>query len=171
MAERVGFKLGWGCLVFYPFFYCVGLWQIAGAPTRTRRRLCSRCSCSCSSVDGCSRAERILQKFHFKRDPHAKAFGILDPRPLSGGGKHVLTGGFWGLSRHVNYLGEITMATALALVLGYPFALAPWLYPCLLRRAASSEQRDDDKRCAERYGALWEEYCRRVPYRIIPFLY
>ena len=32
MAERVGFKLGLGCLVFYPFFYCVGLWTLAEAP-------------------------------------------------------------------------------------------------------------------------------------------
>ena len=25
-AERVGFKLGWGCLTFYPYFYAIGLW-------------------------------------------------------------------------------------------------------------------------------------------------
>src|SRR5262249_39159128 len=31
-AERVGFKLGWGCLVFYPFFYPVGLWSVADRP-------------------------------------------------------------------------------------------------------------------------------------------
>src|SRR6185312_7167350 len=31
-AERVGFKLGWGCLVFYPFFYAVGLWAVADRP-------------------------------------------------------------------------------------------------------------------------------------------
>ena len=34
MAERVGFKLGWGCLVFYPFFYPVGLWATAHLPLR-----------------------------------------------------------------------------------------------------------------------------------------
>ena len=32
MAERVGFKLGWGCLVFYPFFYPIGLWALADHP-------------------------------------------------------------------------------------------------------------------------------------------
>ena len=32
MAERVGFKLGWGCLVFYPFFYPIGLWAVAELP-------------------------------------------------------------------------------------------------------------------------------------------
>jgi len=171
MAERVGFKLGWGCLVFYPFFYCVGLWQIAGRPNpHTPAWLLALLVLMFFSGWVLSRGAN-LQKFHFKRDPNAKAFGILDPRPLSGGGKHVLTGGFWGLSRHVNYLGEITMATALALVLGYPFALAPWLYPAYYVALLIPRQIDDDRRCAERYGALWEEYCRRVPYRIIPFLY
>src|SRR5207344_3302534 len=32
IAERVGFKLGWGCFVFYPFFYAVGLWTTAELP-------------------------------------------------------------------------------------------------------------------------------------------
>ena len=31
-------------------------------------------------------------------------------------------------------------------------------------------QLDDDARCAAKYGALWDEYCRRVPYRIIPWI-
>ncbi len=31
-AECVGFKLGWGCLVFYPFFYGIGLWSDAAYP-------------------------------------------------------------------------------------------------------------------------------------------
>jgi hypothetical protein len=30
-AERLGFKLVWGCLCFYPHFYCVGVWAIVGA--------------------------------------------------------------------------------------------------------------------------------------------
>ncbi len=39
-AERVGFKLGWGCLVFYPFFYCIGLWATAGAPQSAHAEAC-----------------------------------------------------------------------------------------------------------------------------------
>jgi hypothetical protein len=30
---------------------------------------------------------------------------------------------------------------------------------------------DDDKRCAQKYGPLWTEYLKRVPKRIIPFIY
>ena len=30
-AEKIGFKLLWGCLVFYPFFYPIGVFAIANA--------------------------------------------------------------------------------------------------------------------------------------------
>jgi protein-S-isoprenylcysteine O-methyltransferase Ste14 len=171
MAERVGFKLGWGCLVFYPFFYPVGLWALAEAPNpHTSTFALVLFALMFFSGWMLSRGAN-LQKFHFKRDPTAKAFGVLDPRAISGGGRHVLSGGFWGLSRHINYLGEILMACALALSLGYPFALAPWLYPLYYVALLLPRQADDDRRCAERYGELWTEYCRRVPWRIVPYVY
>jgi len=171
MAERVGFKIGWGCLVFYPAFYCVGLWALAEAPNpHVSVAYLGFAVLLFFSGWVLSRGAN-LQKFQFKRDPHAKAFGVLEPRPLSGGGKHVLTGGFWGLSRHINYLGEILMASALALVLGYPLSPAPWLYPLYYVFLLVPRQAADDRRCAERYGPLWAEYCRRVPHRIIPFVY
>jgi len=31
-AERVGFKLGWGCIAFYPFFYAIPLWSTVALP-------------------------------------------------------------------------------------------------------------------------------------------
>jgi delta14-sterol reductase len=171
MAERVGFKLGWGCLVFYPFFYCVGLWALADASNpHTPTPILAFFVLVFFSGWVLSRGAN-LQKFRFKRDPHAKAFGILDPRPISAGELHVLTGGFWGLSRHVNYLGEILMATGLTLVLGYPLALAAWLYPLYYVALLVPRQAADDARCAARYGELWKAYCRRVPYRIVPFIY
>jgi protein-S-isoprenylcysteine O-methyltransferase Ste14 len=171
MAERVGFKLGWGCLVFYPFFYCVGLWTIAEAPSAHTPALSVALYVLMFFSGWTLSRGANLQKFRFKRDPQAKAFGILDPRPLTDGTRYVLTGGFWGISRHVNYLGEIVMATALALVLGYPAAVAPWLYPLYYVALLVPRQRDDDARCAARYGALWDEYRRRVPYRIVPYVY
>ena len=62
VAERVGFKLGWGCLVFYPFFYCVGLWFAADRenPHTSRGVLIVAQRC-CSSRAGC-RARRRCGK-------------------------------------------------------------------------------------------------------------
>jgi protein-S-isoprenylcysteine O-methyltransferase Ste14 len=171
MAERVGFKLGWGCLVFYPFFYPVGLWVVADRPDpHTPVPLLAVYALVFWSGWALARGAN-LQKFQFKRDRNAKAFGLLAPRAISGDGKHVLASGFWGLSRHINYLGEILMASGLTLSLGYPLALGPWLYPLYYVALLVPRQIDDDRRCAEKYGPLWEEYCRRVPSRIIPGIY
>jgi delta14-sterol reductase len=171
MAERVGFKLGWGCLVFYPFFYPVGLWALADRPDpHTPLPLLALVVLVFFSGWVLARGAN-LQKFQFKRDPQAKAFGRLEPRTISGHGKHVLAGGFWGLSRHINYLGEILMATALALSLGHPLELAPWLYPLYYIALLVPRQVYDDRRCAENYGPLWDEYRRRVPSRILPGIY
>jgi Delta14-sterol reductase len=171
MAERVGGKLGWGCLVFYPFFYPVGLWAVADRPDpHTPIPLLALYALTFFAGWTLARGAN-LQKFWFKRDPTAKAFGVLEPRAISGGGKQVLAGGFWGLSRHINYLGEIGMATGLTLCLGYPLAFAPWLYPLYYVVLLVPRQIDDDRRCAEKYGPLWEEYRRRVPSRIIPGIY
>ncbi len=171
VAERVGFKLGWGCLVFYPFFYAVGLWTTADLPNpHTPVPLLVLAALCFFSGWVLSRGAN-LQKFQFKRDPTRRAFGRLDPRAISDGGKHVLSGGFWGLSRHINYLGEILMAVGLTLSLGHPTTFAPWLYPLYYVALLLPRQADDDRRCAERYGPLWVEYCRRVPWRVIPYVY
>jgi protein-S-isoprenylcysteine O-methyltransferase Ste14 len=171
MAERVGFKLGWGCLVFYPFFYCVGLWTTAelGDPDLPGWLLAVFALVFFSGWVLARGAN--LQKFQFKQNPDRPAFGFLDQGKLSDGTRNVMTGGFWGLSRHVNYLGEILMASGLALVLGHPAVPGPWLYPLYYVALLVPRQADDDRRCAERYGELWQEYCRRVPWRIIPWVY
>jgi protein-S-isoprenylcysteine O-methyltransferase Ste14 len=93
------------------------------------------------------------------------------PETLEQGDKKLLVSGFWGLSRHINYLGEILMATALALALGHPSALGPWLYPLYYVALLFPRQHDDDRRCAAKYGPLWTAYTRRVRWRIIPGIY
>ena len=96
---------------------------------------------------------------------------VIAPVAVTGGGKQLLCSGFWRLSRHINYLGEILMAVGLTLALGWPRVPWPWLYPLYYVVLLLPRQHCDDQRCAAKYGALWSEYCRRVPYRIIPFIY
>jgi delta14-sterol reductase len=170
-AERVGFKLGWGCLVFYPFFYGVGLWSVADRPNpHTPTPLLVAYGALFFTGWALSRGAN-LQKFAFKTSPDEKAFGLFAPEVVEKDGRRLLCSGFWRISRHVNYLGEIVMATALALALGFPTAIAPWLYPLYYVALLFPRERDDDRRCREKYGALWDQYCERVPYRIIPGIY
>jgi len=170
-AERVGFKLGWGCLVFYPFFYGVGLWSVADRPSpHTPLPLLVLYGLVFFCGWALSRGAN-LQKFLFKTRPEARLFGFIAPRTVSGGGKQLLCSGFWSVSRHVNYLGEILMALGLTLSLGYPGAIGPWLYPLYYVALLAPRERDDHRRCQAKYGPVWDEYCRAVPYRIIPWVY
>lgn len=167
VAERVGFKLTWGCLVFYPYFYGVGLWGLSEAPNPQRAWLLPVSAVIFFTGWMFARGAN-MQKYWFKRDPHKKAFGFMEPVALEG---RVLVSGFWGLSRHVNYLGELLMATGLALSLGHPGAWEPWLYPLYYVLLLFPRQWDDDRRCAKKYGPLWDAYVQRVKWRIIPFVY
>jgi protein-S-isoprenylcysteine O-methyltransferase Ste14 len=170
-AERVGFKLGWGCLVFYPYFYGVGLWSVADLPS-PHAPAWSLALSAIVFFAGWSLARGAnMQKYAFKRDPRAKFLGVLAPEVVTDGEKSLLVSGFWRVSRHVNYLGEILMATGLTLALGYPTVLTTWLYPLYYVALLVPRQRDDDRRCAAKYGPLWNEYVARVPYRIVPGIY
>ncbi|MFO0750689.1 MAG: DUF1295 domain-containing protein [Myxococcota bacterium] len=171
VAERVGFKLGWRCFTFYPFFYAVGLWAVADRPDpRMPAPLLVVCGLVFVAGWGLSRGAN-LQKFTFKTRPTAKAFGLLAPQTISDGAHTLLCSGFWRLSRHVNYLGEILMAVGLTLALGWPLDPLPWLYPVYYVALLFPRQADDDRRCAAKYGALWQEYRRRVRWRIVPGIY
>jgi delta14-sterol reductase len=170
-AERVGFKLGWGCFTFYPFFYCVGLWSAARFPDPHAPTWLLALAVVVFFTGWASSRGANLQKFSFKTRPQAKAFGLLAPETLSDGEHTLLVSGFWGVSRHVNYLGEILMATGLTLALGRPGDPWPWLYPLYYVALLVPRERDDDRRCAAKYGALWDAYKKRVPWRIVPFVY
>ena len=170
-AERVGFKLGFGCLTFYPYFYAVGLWATADrpsphAPTWLLALAVVSFFCGWMFARGAN-----MQKFFFKLDPRHTFLGIFAPQVVGDGERALLCSGFWGIARHVNYLGELLMATGLALALGWPTAIGPWLYPLYYLALLVPRERDDHRRCATKYGALWDEYCRRVRWRIVPFIY
>ena len=111
-----------------------------------------------------------MQKYFFKKDPNRSFIGI-EPESITDGDKRLLVNGFWGLSRHINYLGEILMATGIVLCTGHYALIWPWLYPLYYVVLLGTRERDDDRRCANKYGPLWDEYRRRVPYRIIPRVY
>jgi len=170
-AERVGFKLGWGCLCFYPFFYAIGLWSVADAPNPQVPVALQVASVIVFFLGWCLARGANMQKYTFKRDPSAKFLGLIAPEVLSDGTHKLLANGFWGVSRHVNYLGEFLMATGLALALGYPGSIGPWLYPLYYVALLVPRQIDDDRRCALKYKALWDDYVKRVPYRIVPGVY
>ncbi|MEP6844815.1 MAG: DUF1295 domain-containing protein [Panacibacter sp.] len=169
-AERVGFKLGWGCIAFYPFFYAIPLWATVDLPGSDASPAWLIFSAIVFFGGWALSRGANLQKYHFKKDPNKVFLGIT-LKTIADNNHTLLVNGFWGLSRHINYLGEILMATGLVLSTGYAQLIWPWLYPLYYVALLFPRQADDDKRCALKYGALWNAYKKKVPYRIIPFIY
>jgi delta14-sterol reductase len=170
-AERVGFKLGWGCLTFYPYFYAVGLWALADLPNPHASALLGAAAAIVFFAGWVLARGANMQKYTFKRAPERAFLGVLVPETLTDGTHTLLCSGFWGVARHINYLGEILMASGIALALGYPSSPWPWLYPLYYVALLFPRERDDDRRCAAKYGELWARYRERVPWRIIPGVY
>jgi len=170
IAERVGFKLGFGCLAFYPYFYSVSLWFTAdlpnpGIPVWVTVLFGALFLCGWVLTRGAN-----MQKFYFKTKPGSK-FLWIEPQAISDGNNRLLVNGFWGASRHINYLGEIIQAVAIALAPGYFAIWMVWLYPIYYIGLFLSRQIDDDAICQAKYGDLWDEYTAKVKYRIVPGLY
>jgi delta14-sterol reductase len=169
-AERIGFKLGWGCIVFYPYFYSIFLWTTAGLPDpQTPAWLLAVYAVVFLTGWTLARGAN-MQKYFFKKFPGRSFLGIK-PEAITNGEKSLLVNGFWGISRHVNYSGEVLMAAGIILCTGYPALVWPWLYPLYYVILLTARQMDDDKRCLKKYGDLWNDYKKRVPYRIIPKIY
>lgn len=169
-AERVGFKLGWGCIAFYPFFYAIPLWATVDLPVSSSSTVLLVIAAVVFLGSWSLSRGANLQKFYFKLDP-SKSFLGIKPEVITDGQRSLLVNGFWGLSRHINYLGEIGMATGIVLATGHPQTLWPWLYPLYYVALLFPRQIDDDKRCAAKYGPLWNTYTSKVKYRIIPYVY
>ncbi|XP_073980629.1 uncharacterized protein isoform X2 [Rhodnius prolixus] len=82
----------------------------------------------------------------------------------------LLTSGGWGLARHLNYSLELLSNLSWALpahglgITGYIFIM--FLTVLLLHRIFR-----DESKCKAKYGKYWEEYCKKVPYRLVPYVF
>jgi Delta14-sterol reductase len=164
-AERFGFMLVWGDLAFVPFAYSVVGWYILD---RTEPlSLVATIGLPIMFATGLWIFRGAnQQKDEFKRDPSIRIWG---KKAETLGGK-ILISGFWGIGRKLNYSGEIMLYWSFTLLSGttswVPYILPMWLLGLLTHRAWR-----DDQRCRAKYGSLWEQYCRKATFKMIPFVY
>lgn len=109
------------------------------------------------------------QKNAFRRNPSDPSVAGLETIPTATG-KRLLVSGWWGLVRHPNYLGDLIMALAWSLPCGLCHIL-PYFYVIYFTGLLVHREARDEHQCLKKYGLAWQEYCRRVPYRIFPYIY
>lgn len=165
IEERFGWMLVWGDYVLVPFFYCLPAPFVAMRADPMAWWEAAVLACAYVFGFWLFRGANG-QKHRFKTMPQHPVWG--QPPEVLGG--RLLASGFWGIGRKLNYTGELIMYVAWTLTCGVqvavPYLLPAWLAGLLIQRAAR-----DDRRCRRKYGALWDEYCNRVRFRMFPFLY
>lgn len=150
-AEKLGFKIIWGCLCFYPFFYPIGIWAIlqhTGKGFVFPAKVWVHLSSVRVQIPDWAAAASVLffvagwilsrgannQKHLFKTEPKKRLLGFISPKAV--GSSKLLCSGWWALSRHINYLGEILMAIGLGTL---AFFLAQYLTIALMHPMQQSQ--------------------------------
>ncbi|KAF8522191.1 ERG4/ERG24 ergosterol biosynthesis protein [Hysterangium stoloniferum] len=85
-------------------------------------------------------------------------------------GSKLITSGWWGLSRHPNYLGDLLMALGYSMATGANTPIT-YFYPIYFAVLLVHRQMRDDENCEKKYGKDWIKYKKLVPYRIVPYVY
>mmetsp|Transcript_16283 Transcript_16283/g.28494 ORF Transcript_16283/g.28494 Transcript_16283/m.28494 type:complete len:417 (+) Transcript_16283:75-1325(+) len=165
IAEHFGLMLVWGDLAFITFGFSVQnffLWKNFEPFSRDAMIF----NAVVALVGYTLFRGANSQKHHFKTNPNDRIWG-KPPRLI---GNKLLVSGFWGWARKINYCGDLIIALSFSLSCGSSSAWAYFYFLYLLLLLVHREMRDDEK-CSEKYQALWQEYCREVPYRIVPLIY
>ncbi|KAL5702334.1 Delta(14)-sterol reductase [Ranunculus cassubicifolius] len=165
IAERLGFMLVFGDLVWIPFTFSIqGWWLLNNKVELTKPAAFANCLVFLIGYRVFRGANK--QKHDFKKNPKAPIWG-LPPKII--GGK-LLASGYWGVARHCNYLGDLLLALSFSLPCGISSPV-PYFYPVYLLILLIWRERRDEARCAEKYKEIWGEYCKLVPWRILPYVY
>jgi delta14-sterol reductase len=165
ISERFGLMLVWGDYALVPFCYSVTGWFLVHRMEPLHPALLVVLPVLFVFGLWVFRGANS-QKDRFKRDPQVRIWG----RPAETIGGRILVSGFWGIGRKLNYSGEICVYLAWTSLAGFD-SIIPWLLPMWLVGLLGHRAWRDDKRCREKYGPLWEEYCRRARFKMVPFLY
>lgn len=165
IAERLGFMLVFGDLVWIPFTFSIQGWWLLSNKVELRTAA-AIANCFTFVIGYLVFRGANKQKHVFKKDPKVPIWGN-PPRVI--GGK-LLASGYWGIARHCNYLGDLLLALSFSLPCGMSSPV-PYFYPIYLLILLIWRERRDEARCAEKYREIWAEYRRLVPWRILPYIY
>jgi len=165
ISDGFGFMLAVGDLLWVPFVYSLQARYLAFRP----KDLGYTWSASILAVNFLGyyifRASNN-EKNEFRNGRNSKNLEYMTTEQ----GSKLLTSGWWGRSRHPNYLGDLLMAFAWSLPTGFDTPVT-YFYVIYFAVLLVHRQRRDDEKCENKYGKDWDKYQKLVPYRIIPYVY
>lgn len=178
MHDRAGFMICWGCLVWVPCIYTSPTLYLVNNPNHLGTGLATIIFVLGSlSILINYLADRQRQQVRAKNGA-CKVWGSqpglihANYQTQSGETKQtvLLTSGWWGLSRHFHYIPELMGAFFWTVPALFTHFL-PYFYFFFLTILLVDRAFRHDQRCALKYKEHWNEYCEKVPYKIIPYVY
>jgi len=178
MHDRAGFYICWGCLVWVPCLYTASTLYLVHHPNQLGPVVAGGIFLlGTGSIVVNYLADRQRQQVRAKRGEclvWRKPPRLIETTYQTQTGETkqglLLASGWWGVSRHFHYVPEVMGAlfwTLPALFVNFlPYFYVVFLTLLLLDRAFRH-----DKRCADKYGESWDQYCEEVPYKIIPYVF
>jgi Delta14-sterol reductase len=106
------------------------------------------------------------QKDAFRRNPTDPTLCHLQYLQTRRGTK-LLTSGWWGMARKINYTGDWIMGLSWCLLCGFD-SIVPYFYAIYFLILLIHRSIRDDHLCHSKYGNDWIVYKKLVPYRFIP---
>ncbi|KAH7146843.1 ergosterol biosynthesis ERG4/ERG24 family-domain-containing protein [Dactylonectria estremocensis] len=173
--DHFGFYLAWGSLVWLPTMYTVQSQYLGLYPTAPSAIYLT--ACFAIGLGGYTLFRLANnQKGQVRRSKgHCLVWGkpaayIKAPYWTTDGVKHesiLVCSGWWGWSRHANYVGDLLLSTAMCALVGTSDIMV-WFYAIFMLILLVHRCLRDEERCRMKYGRTWEEYCKRVPWRLVP---
>jgi 7-dehydrocholesterol reductase len=176
--DHFGFMLAWGDPVWLPWMYTLQGYFLVFHPVEQS-----------IPVSASILALGFLGYYIFRSVNHQKDYfrsndgkcniwgkpaEFLEVKFVTSDGKtrssKLLLSGWWGVSRHFNYVGDLCISLAYCLPCGTTHLL-PYFYIIYMTILLVHRSIRDDTRCKEKYGKQWDEYKRRVPYQICPYIF
>ncbi|MGK5632798.1 hypothetical protein, partial [Streptomyces sp. URMC 123] len=178
MHDRFGYYLCWGVTVWLPAVYPLSTLYLVDHPRHLpagETALLLAVGLTALGVNYSADAQRRRVR---RTGGDTRVWGrppktLSAPYTTADGATHsslLLYSGWWGLARHFHYLPELVLAVCWVAPVGTERAL-PYFYPLFLSILLIDRCGRDERRCLQKYGDAYREYCRRVRWRIVPWLY
>ncbi|KAJ2766592.1 erg24, C-14 sterol reductase, partial [Coemansia nantahalensis] len=84
-------------------------------------------------------------------------------------GSRLLTSGWWGMARHINYTGDWFYGLAQCLATGFGTPMT-YFFPAYFFVLLVHRFYRDEEKCRAKYKKDWIRYCEIVPYKFIPYV-
>ncbi|KAJ5851972.1 uncharacterized protein N7529_011357 [Penicillium soppii] len=169
--DHFGFYLAWGSSAFLPSMYTLQIQYLARSPLELSPALAALVLAV--GIGG----YYIFRSANNQKDNLRNSGGKWQDSEViecsyttADGVKHqsiLLCSGWWGFSRHPNYLGDLLLSYAMCATCGLNHIL-PWSYAVFMTMILTHRCLRDEAKCSKKYGEYWEAYSEKVPWRLMP---